>query len=72
MVERYGQRTMKMVKVQHFPSVFHYTKNKNNNNVKIFDISIYIYERTDSIFYIYCYYFNIVFNFDNTGGILLS
>ena len=24
---------------------------------------------TDYIFYIHCYYFNIVFNFDNTGCI---
>ena len=51
MVERYGQRTMKMVKVQHFPSVFHYTKNKNNNNVKILDIS-FIFMREQIIFFI--------------------
>jgi hypothetical protein len=49
-VERYGQRTMKMVKVQHFPSVFHYTKN-NNNNIKILDIS-FIFMREQIVFFI--------------------
>jgi hypothetical protein len=62
---------MKMVNAQRFPIAFRYTKN-NNNNIKILDISFILYERAIDIFYIYCYYFNTIFNFDNTGGILLS
>jgi hypothetical protein len=50
MMERYGQRTMKMVKVQHFPSVFHYATD-NDNNVKILDIS-FIFMREQMIFFL--------------------
>ena len=71
MEEGFGQRTMKMEKVQHFPSVFQSTCNKNNN-VKILDIFIIFYERADDIFYIYYNHCNIVFNYDSTSGMLLS
>jgi len=36
------------------------------------DISFIFNERTADIFYIRLYYFNIVLNSDNPGGILLS
>jgi hypothetical protein len=71
MAVRYGLRTAKMVKVLHFPLVFHYTC-KNNNNVNIFNVPYLTCERTDNIFYIRCYYFSIGFNFDDTNGILSS